>query len=73
MFNQISFIAEQEEILDFIQEKSVDIYGVEAAGKGITTGEIMASLIITSIPIFIIYVAAQKYIVQGFGTAGLKM
>ena len=41
--------------------------------EGITTGEIMASLIITSIPIFVIYVAAQKYIVQGFGTAGLKM
>ena len=39
----------------------------------ITTGEIMASLVITSIPIFIIYVAAQKYIVQGFGSAGLKM
>ena len=39
----------------------------------ITTGEIMASLVITSIPIFIIYVAAQKYIVQGFGTSGLKM
>lgn len=43
------------------------------SNEGITTGEIMASLIITSIPIFIIYVAAQKYIVQGFGTAGLKM
>ncbi len=41
--------------------------------EGITTGEIMASLVITSIPIFAIYVAAQKYIVQGFGTAGLKM
>jgi len=41
--------------------------------EGITTGEIMASLVITSIPIFIIYVAAQKYIVQGFGSAGLKM
>ncbi|MBQ9103839.1 MAG: carbohydrate ABC transporter permease [Clostridia bacterium] len=41
--------------------------------EGITTGEIMASLIVTSIPIFVIYVAAQKYIVQGFGTAGLKM
>ncbi len=39
----------------------------------ITTGEIMASLVITSIPIFVIYVAAQKYIVKGFGTAGLKM
>ena len=41
--------------------------------EGITTGEIMSSLVITSIPIFAIYVAAQKYIVQGFGTAGLKM
>lgn len=40
---------------------------------GITTGEVMASLVITSIPIFVIYVAAQKYIVKGFGTAGLKM
>ena len=40
---------------------------------GITTGEVMASLVITSIPIFVIYIAAQKYIVQGFGTAGLKM
>jgi len=41
--------------------------------QGITTGEIMASLVITSIPIFVTYVAAQKYIVQGFGTSGLKM
>ena len=41
--------------------------------ESITTGEIMASLVITSIPIFAIYVAAQKYIVQGFGTSGLKM
>ena len=41
--------------------------------EGITTGEIMASLVITSIPIFVIYIAAQKYIVQGFGTSGLKM
>ncbi|MDE7330045.1 MAG: carbohydrate ABC transporter permease [Clostridia bacterium] len=41
--------------------------------EGVTTGEVMASLVITSIPIFIIYVAAQKYIVQGFGSAGLKM
>lgn len=39
----------------------------------ITTGEVMASLVVTSIPIFIIYVVAQKYIVQGFGSAGLKM
>ena len=40
---------------------------------GITTGEIMASLVVTSLPIFIIYVVAQKYIVQGFGSAGLKL
>ena len=40
---------------------------------GITTGQIMASLVITSLPIFVLYVAAQKYIVKGFGTAGLKM
>ncbi|MBE7061243.1 MAG: carbohydrate ABC transporter permease [Clostridiales bacterium] len=52
-----------------IQTALMSIQSIE----GITTGEIMASLIITSIPIFIIYVAAQKYIVQGFGTAGLKM
>ena len=41
--------------------------------ENITTGEIMASLVITSLPIFILYIAAQKYIVKGFGTAGLKM
>ncbi len=41
--------------------------------EGITTGEIMAALVITSIPIFVTYGAAQKYIVQGFGTSGLKM
>ena len=40
---------------------------------GITTGEVMASLVITSIPIFIVYVLAQKYIVNGFGSAGLKL
>ena len=52
-----------------IQTALISIQSME----GITTGEIMASLIVTSIPIFVIYVAAQKYIVQGFGTAGLKM
>ena len=41
--------------------------------ESITTGEIMASLVVTSLPIFILYAAAQKYIVKGFGTAGLKM
>lgn len=40
---------------------------------GITTGETMAALVVTSSPIFILYVAAQKYIVQGFGAAGLKL
>lgn len=39
----------------------------------ISTGEVMAALIITSIPIFAVYVGAQKFIVQGFGAAGLKM
>ena len=41
--------------------------------ESITTGEIMASLVVTSLPIFILYTLAQKYIVKGFGTAGLKM
>ena len=52
-----------------IQTALISIKSIES----ITTGEIMASLVITSIPIFVIYVAAQKYIVQGFGTSGLKM
>ena len=52
-----------------IQTALISIKSIE----GITTGEIMSSLVLTSIPIFVIYVAAQKYIVQGFGTAGLKM
>lgn len=39
----------------------------------ITIGQVMASLVITSLPIFIIYIVAQKYIVQGFGSAGLKL
>ena len=52
-----------------IQTALITIKSIES----ITTGEIMASLVITSIPIFVIYVAAQKYIVQGFGTSGLKM
>lgn len=41
--------------------------------EGITTGQIMASLVVTSLPIFIVYVVAQKYIVKGFGSAGLKI
>ena len=31
--------------------------------EGVTTGEVMASLVVTSIPIFLVYVFAQKYIV----------
>ena len=56
-----------------------DLYPIQAALTtiqsipGITTGEIMASLVVTSIPIFVVYVAAQKYIVKGFGTGGLKL
>ena len=46
---------------------------VRAASLSNGTGIIMASLVITTLPIFILYVAAQKYIVKGFGTAGLKM
>lgn len=41
--------------------------------KLLSEGAKMASLVITSVPIFIVYIAAQKYIVQGFGTAGLKV
>ena len=52
-----------------IQAALASIQSIES----ITTGEIMASLVITSLPIFILYAAAQKYIVKGFGTAGLKM
>ncbi|MBE7087231.1 MAG: carbohydrate ABC transporter permease [Clostridiales bacterium] len=40
---------------------------------GVSEGEKMASLVITSIPIFAVYIAAQKYIVNGFGSAGLKL
>lgn len=48
------------------------LYSIQSS-TGITTGQIMASLFITTLPIFILYAAAQKYIVKGFGTAGLKM
>lgn len=39
----------------------------------VAVGAKMASLVLTTIPIFVLYAAAQKYIVKGFGTAGLKM
>ena len=60
-------------------DESWPLYPIQAALtslqsiESITTGEIMASLVVTSLPIFILYAAAQKYIVKGFGTAGLKM
>ena len=41
--------------------------------EGVTDGQKMASLVVTTIPIFIIYIAAQKYIVKGFGAGGLKI
>lgn len=41
--------------------------------EGVTTGEVMASLVVTSIPIFLIYVLAQRYIVEGIGAGGLKV
>lgn len=41
--------------------------------ENVTTGQVMASLVTTSLPIFFIYVFAQKYIVQGFGAGGLKL
>lgn len=66
-------------VLPYAEEGSWPLYPIQSALtsiqsiQGITTGEIMASLVVTSIPIFIVYVVAQKYIVQGFGSAGLKM
>ena len=56
-----------------------DYYPIQAAletirtADGVTTGQIMASLVVTSIPIFIVYIAAQKYIVKSFGAGGLKI
>lgn len=43
------------------------------SNNDLSAGVKMASLVITTIPIFVLYAAAQKYIVKGFGTAGLKM
>ena len=66
-------------VLPYAEEGAWPLYPIQSALtsiqsiQGITTGEIMASLVVTSIPIFIVYIVAQKYIVQGFGTAGLKM
>lgn len=38
----------------------------------ITTGEVMAALTLTTIPLIIIYIVAQNHIVDGFTTAGIK-
>ena len=38
----------------------------------ISTGEVMASLTVTTIPLVVVYILAQKYIVDGFRTAGIK-
>lgn len=66
-------------VLSYPKAEEWPLYPIQAALtsiqsiQGITTGEIMAALVVTSLPIFIVYIVAQKYIVQGFGTAGLKM
>lgn len=66
-------------VLPYASADEWPLYPIQAALtsiqsiEGITTGEVMASLVFTSVPIFIVYVAAQKYIVQGFGSAGLKL
>lgn len=43
------------------------------ANPNINTVQSMATLVLASLPIFVVYVVAQKYIVQGFGSAGLKL
>ena len=66
-------------VLPIAEENAWPLLPIQAALQsiqaiqGITTGEVMASLVITSLPIFIVYIVAQKYIVQGFGSAGLKL
>ncbi len=65
-------------VLPYAQEGEYSLLPIQAALttiqsiEGITTGQIMAALVVTSLPIFIVYVLAQKYIVKGFGSAGLK-
>lgn len=66
-------------VLPYAGEGEWPLYPIQAALTsilsipGITNGQVMAVLVVTSLPIFIIYIVAQKYIVKGFGTAGLKM
>jgi fructooligosaccharide transport system permease protein len=66
-------------VLPYASPDEWPLYPIQAALtsiqtiEGITTGQVMASLVVTSLPIFIVYIVAQKYIVQGFGSAGLKL
>ena len=66
-------------VLPYAEEGQWPLYPIQSALtsiqtiSGITEGEVMASLVVASVPIFAVYVLAQKYIVQGFGSAGLKM
>ena len=66
-------------VLPYKSAEEWPLYPIQAALtsiqsiEGITVGEVMASLVFTSLPIFIVYIAAQKYIIQGFGSAGLKL
>ena len=66
-------------VLPYAGEGEWPLYPIQAALTsilsipGITNGQVMAALVVTSLPIFIIYIVAQKYIVKGFGTAGLKI
>lgn len=66
-------------VLPYAGEGEWSLYPIQAAltsiqsSPDITTGQIMASLVVTSIPIFIIYIVAQKYLIKGFGAAGLKI
>ena len=56
-----------------LQTMQAALSSIQDGNSSITPGQIMAALVVTSIPIFIVYSLAQKYIVKGFGTAGLKM
>ena len=54
------------------------LYPIQAAlntiqqQPGITTGEVMASLTLATIPLIVVYTLAQNYIIEGLGHTGLK-
>ena len=56
-----------------LQSIQAALTSIQEGGPSISPGQVMAALVITTVPIFIVYTLAQKYIVKGFGTAGLKM